>query len=95
MRILCFALFTLSFSVGALADQLKDDLARLRQMENAGAITKEAASKHRLFLRDSRAQGLRQRGEAQRSLASVDPVLAPQPIKRFRAAPLVLFLDEP
>lgn len=83
-------LFILSFPVLAAPTDLDK---RLEAMVKSGAITAEVAQLQSKLLQNPQKSDVKERGEAQRGLASINPALKPMPIKQFRAAPLVLFFD--
>jgi hypothetical protein len=70
-----------------------DSVKRLEAMVKSGAIPAEVARVQSKKLHNPKETDILERGEAQRGLASINPALKPMPIKQFRAAPLVLFLD--
>jgi hypothetical protein len=82
--------FTLIFSAHAASN---DSVKRLEAMVKSGAIPAEVARVQSKLLHNPKKTDMIERGEAQRGLASIDPSLKPMPIRQFRAAPLVLFLD--
>jgi hypothetical protein len=82
--------FTLILSTQGVAN---DSVKRLEAMVKSGAIPAEVARVQSKLLHNPKKTDMIERGEAQRGLASIEPALRPMPIKQFRAAPLVLFLD--
>jgi len=91
MRYLLFILLGLSFSVHAMDSY--DYMQRIESMVKVGAITSEAANQEKRLIKENTGLALEQRDLAQRDLASVNPVLKPLRIKKFKARPMHLWLE--
>lgn len=89
MKILLISFLIFSSTLASATDVHK----RLEAMVQAGSLSPEAAKIQKNMLDHSRPSAEKLRGDAQRGLASIDPALKPLPIRLFKAAPLVLFLD--
>ncbi|MFN9108762.1 MAG: hypothetical protein ACK5XN_01605 [Bacteroidota bacterium] len=83
----------MAFSSLGFAQDAHDHMMRLEKMVQTGAITHEAATYEKIRLTTEREGLKKERHEAQRSLASVNPSLKPLKINRVKFPAIELWLD--